>query len=69
MSITLHGVSIGRALMPLIFMASAASAQTFPQSSADARRAELLRERAAIDAELATLDAVRDAATPPSASP
>jgi iron complex outermembrane receptor protein len=39
------------AAMPLIALASAATAQT-----ADDRRAELLRQRAAIDAELAALD-------------
>jgi len=63
-------VRIERALLPVLFAASAASAQTSSApNAADARRAELLRERAAIDAELAALDAARNAPPPASASP
>lgn len=56
MSIIRRSVPCGRALLSVVFAASAvsaASAQTSPQD----RRAELLRERAAIDAQLAALDA------------
>jgi iron complex outermembrane receptor protein len=53
MFLTLRGASLGRALLPMAVVASAASAQTTP----DTRRADLLRQRAAIDAQLAALDA------------